>query len=291
MKTTLKLFTTMLMVVMVNTVVFAQTLFDAQQPPKSTEKVIGVITDQCSGGRTWDVYKERQIKKRNLTPFESGYNQGSDKYEYESTYNETINYSAEELLEKLMQKANNEYRNIHSTIFLRNFKYTKEEITIGGSSGSKRNEKKYTWRYSASVVIIDSQIEAKIKKEKATASANESLKRAIENALQNVRDGVRIAVDQIRVPTGRDKEEYKDEIVEILLDKGFKVVAKEYLEKLYKEQQSQQSGIYNDRTTVLGNNFSAAGYYLNVKLTDTSLRVQVINVSTGEYEGNVTVNF
>ena len=69
------------------------------------------------------------------------------------------------------------------------------------------------------------------------------------------------------------------------------VVAKEYLDKLYEEQQAQQSGIYNDNTTVKDNNFSAVGYYINVKITETSLRVQVINVSTGEYEGNATVNF
>ena len=77
----------------------------------------------------------------------------------------------------------------------------------------------------------------------------------------------------------------------MLLDKGYKVVAKEYLERLYEEQQNQQSGIYNDKTTVQENNFSAVGYYINVKVTETSLRVQVINVSTGEYEGNSTVNF
>ena len=35
----------------------------------------------------------------------------------------------------------------------------------------------------------------------------------------------------------------------------------------------------------------AVGYYINVKVTETSLRVQVVNVSTGEYEGNATVNF
>ena len=77
----------------------------------------------------------------------------------------------------------------------------------------------------------------------------------------------------------------------MLLDKGYKVVAKEYLEKLYQEQQDQQSGIYNDRTIVQENNFSAVGYFLNIKLTESSVRVRVVNVSTGEYEGNATVNF
>jgi hypothetical protein len=88
-----------------------------------------------------------------------------------------------------------------------------------------------------------------------------------------------------------DRSTVKDMIVDVLLDKDYKVVAKEYLEKLLKEQQEQQSGIYNDNTTVRDNNFSAVGYYINVKVTETSLRLQVINVSTGEYEGNVTINF
>ena len=88
-----------------------------------------------------------------------------------------------------------------------------------------------------------------------------------------------------------DRETLKDQLIDVLLDNGYKVVAKEYLERLYQEQQDQQSGIYNDRTTVQGDNFSGVGYYLNVKVTETSLRVQVVNVSTGEYEGNATVNF
>ena len=119
----------------------------------------------------------------------------------------------------------------------------------------------------------------------------ESVSSGIDKAFRNVREGSRIAIDQVTVLNGMNKEEMKDQIIDILLDKGFKVVAKEYLEKLYEEQQSQQSGIYNDRTTVQENNFSAVGYYVNVKVTETSLRVQVINVSTGEYEGNATINF
>ena len=120
-------------------------------------------------------------------------------------------------------------------------------------------------------------------------SMTKSLSKAIDKALMNVREGSRIAIDQVRVPSGENKEDYKDEVVEILLDKGFKVVAKEYLERLYEEQKSQQSGVFNDKTTVKEDNFSAVGYYLNVKLTETSLRIQVINVSTGEYDGNVTI--
>lgn len=119
----------------------------------------------------------------------------------------------------------------------------------------------------------------------------ENLSQALNKALRNVREGSRFAIDQVTVISGMDRETLKDQLLDLLLDKGYKVIAKEYLDKLYEEQQNQQSGIYNDNTTVQDNNFSAVGYYINVKVTETSLRVQVVNVSTGEYEGNATVNF
>lgn len=123
------------------------------------------------------------------------------------------------------------------------------------------------------------------------AQTYESLSQALNKALRNVREGSRMAIDQVSVTYGMDKETLKDQLLDVLLDKGYKVIAKEYLEKLYEEQEAQQSGIYNENTTVKDNNFSAVGYYINVKVTETSLRVQVVNVSTGEYEGNATINF
>ena len=121
----------------------------------------------------------------------------------------------------------------------------------------------------------------------------ENLSKAMDKALRNVREGSRVAIDMVTVSGGVsiNREDLKDQIIDALLDKGYKVVAKDYLDKLHEEQQDQQSGIYNDNTTVPENNFSAVGYYINVKVTETSLRVQVVNVSTGEYEGNATVNF
>lgn len=114
---------------------------------------------------------------------------------------------------------------------------------------------------------------------------------AFNKALRNVREGSRLAIDQVSVPYSMDRIAFKDQIIDVLLDNGYKVVAKEQLEKLYQEQQDQQSGIYNDRTTVQENNLSAVGYFINIRLTESSVRVQVVNVSTGEYEGNATVNF
>jgi UDP-glucose 6-dehydrogenase len=135
----------------------------------------------------------------------------------------------------------------------------------------------YYWWYNISAIVV------------STKSQEDMLFKAIQKALQNIREGSRLALDQIKI-ANEDKEDFKDQIVEILLDEGYKVVAKDYLEKLYEEQKAQQSGIYNERTTVQENNFSAVGYYINVKQTETAIKVQVINVSTGEYEANVTVN-
>lgn len=119
--------------------------------------------------------------------------------------------------------------------------------------------------------------------------------KAFDKVLMNVREGSRFSIDKVTV-TGEianevNKETVTDNTIDILLDKGYKVVAKEYLERLYQEQQTQQSGIYNENTVVQENNLSAVGYFLNIKITDESLRVQVINVSTGEYEGNATITF
>lgn len=114
---------------------------------------------------------------------------------------------------------------------------------------------------------------------------------AINKATRDIDEGNRFAIDKLTITDGQtDKEKTKGQIVNLLLAKGYKVVAKELLEKLYNEQQGQQSGIYNPNTTVEGNNFSAVGYYISVRITEEYVQVQVVNVSTGEFEGNVTVN-
>lgn len=114
---------------------------------------------------------------------------------------------------------------------------------------------------------------------------------AIGKATREIDEGNRFALDKLTILDEQiDKEKIKGQIIDYLLGKGYKVVAKEYLQKLYKEQIGQQSGVYNAETTVKENNFSAVGYYLSARITDEYVQVQVVNVSTGEYEGNVTVN-
>ena len=53
----------------------------------------------------------------------------------------------------------------------------------------------------------------------------------------------------------------------------------------------QGGGGYNERTTAKTDNLSGVGCFLNVRVTEKSIRVQVVNVSTGEYEGNATIDF
>ena len=119
----------------------------------------------------------------------------------------------------------------------------------------------------------------------------QNLFEAISQATREIDEGNRFALDKLTILDGQtDKEKTKGQIVDYLMGKGYKVVAKEHLEKLYKEQQGQQSGIYNAETTVEGNNFTAVGYFISARITEEYVQVQVVNVSTGEFEGNVTVN-
>ena len=114
---------------------------------------------------------------------------------------------------------------------------------------------------------------------------------AINKATREIEDSNRFAIDRISVYDEQfPKEMVKSNIIDYLIGRGYKVVAKENLEKLYREQQDQQSGIYNPNTTVKGNNFSAVGYFISVTIDYSYVQVQVVNVSTGEFEGNVTIN-
>ncbi len=233
--------------------VFAQD-YEWKKPPKSTEKEVGIITGKKETGCI-TYYKN------------SGYPPQDTR---------TVR-SEEEMYEYLFDEARKKYGENYPNLKLRNFKSKMEESNYIGHD-IDRNTRYYS--ASATVVIPDTEVEA-----------NEKLSQAIDKALRNVREGSRLAIDQVSVRTGINREDYKDQLIDILLDKGYRVVAKDYLDKLYEELKDQESGIYNDKTTVQTDNFSAVGYYINVKVTETSLRVQVVNVSTGEYEGNATVNF
>ena len=119
-----------------------------------------------------------------------------------------------------------------------------------------------------------------------------ALSSALTKALAEVDEEGKFAINKVVITSEEvDKAKIKGEVIDLLSKKGHKVVAKEYLEKLYEEQKTSKSEAFNQKTTVKSNNFSATGYYINVSITDDYLQVQIINVSTGEYDGNAIVNF
>lgn len=239
-----------------------QTLYEAKQPPKATEVIIGTIKEDFYGGITYTTKAK----------YHTYYSQ-----DFSGDRRESI--SEEVLYNSLYKKAKDLYGKTHPNFTLRNFMssgLTHQRETSSENEKYITTLQHYIYPVSATVVTIDPKIEAA-----------ETFSNSIEKALRNVHQGSRIAIDQVVVTDGRNREDCRDEIINVLLEKGYKVVAKEYLEKLYEEQQKQQSGIYNNNTTVQNNNFSAVGYFISVKVTKESLRVQVVNVSTGEYEGNV----
>lgn len=252
-----KLLLTMVMSLMMCIELYAQG-YEWKMPPKTTEKVVGKVSMEHSAGF--------------LAEFDTESNRGIRREDHRRTLSDT------EMYESLLRKAKNEYGKAYPRFELRSFSSSyndRRESSTGRLVYTNR-----TYYSSATVVVPDAIVET-----------NDNLPEVVDKALRNVPVGSRLAIDQIIVTINMDGEMLKDKLVDMLLDKGYRVVAKEYLEKLYKEQQDQQSGIYNERTTVSENNFSAVGYFINLKATDVSMRVQVVNVSTGEYEGNATVNF
>lgn len=247
-----KVFLTTVMSLMMCMGVFAQTQPDYMKAPKPKERVLGTIT-----------YNNKR-RSGNGGP-----------------------WSNQEVYALLLKKAKSEYPD--KAIDIREMVNTTRTESIYPCYNSSDLEHAITcYDYYCDVV---GKVVWVMSNDDQIAEFNGNLSQALNKALRNVREGSRLAIDQVSVPYSMEKETLKDQLLDLLLDKGYKVIAKDYLDKLYEEQQAQQSGIYNDNTTVQDNNFSAVGYYINVKVTETSLRVQVVNVSTGEYEGNATVNF
>lgn len=226
--------------------------------PKPTEKVVGKISMEHDGGF--------------LSRFDTQSNRGIIENDHREYLSDT------EMYESLLKKAKDEYGKLYPRLELRSFVSSYKDTR----GGTERLINYYRTYYSSATIVTPD----------ATIETNDNLPEVVGKALRNVPVGSRLAIDQIIVTIDMDGEMLKDKLVDMLLDKGYRVVAKEYLEKLYKEQQDQlNSGLYNPDTTVEGSKFSAVGYFINLKVTKSSLRVQVVNVSTGEYEGNATVNF
>ena len=120
---------------------------------------------------------------------------------------------------------------------------------------------------------------------------NETLVKAVDKALSKVSAGSRLAIDQVSVSGELSRETVNDQLLSILNERNYRVIAKEYFERLKEELKEQKKGGYNVEKTADADNFSGVGYFLNVRVDEKSIRIQVINISTGEYEGNAAVEF
>lgn len=276
MKTTKKFFSVIFILLIANNPLFAQyptwtvpepKNLEWKEPPKATERVLGVVERTIPGGYILCYLTDVDGHK------------AGDKIEGPSISIETGNISW-----WIDSEAGKLYEDTYPNYTLRDYRCKEVSREERHYRENKLEAITYwiDYKLTATVVVPENH-------ELTKTDDEDVLSKALHKALQDIREGSRIALDQVKVLSGMDKNEYKDQIVEILLDKGYKVAAKEYLEKLYDEQQAQQSGKYNEKTKVKENNLSAVGYYLNVRLTETSLRVQIINVSTGEYDANVTI--
>ena len=192
---------------------------------------------------------------------------------------------AGELENRLLNKAKQAYGN---DVFLKNFSFSKRDDGFELSSGNVVSY--YLYSTSADVyryVDIPDPVVAQPVSEpvKETPKMDESLaiEKAINKAMEPISSGSRIAINTIVTGDGLNRDQIKDIILDALLESNYKVVAKEYLEKLKEEIEEQQSGEYNNRTTVKTDNFSAVGYFIDVKIKNNVARVYLINVSTGEY--------
>ena len=254
--------------------------YEWKQPPKTNEKVIDELRDYEWGGT---------VARNEADMF------------FDFARDCRKNIAEEQLYNSMYRTAQKNYGEDYPSFKLRNFKWSvkdnlsydeycrlkkdyspkNEGPTIRAVcyvNGVDKNELLLHKIYlmTATVVIPDYMI---------------PLDTAVSKAFRNVNQGARLAINQITGFGEEEKESFHDKLIDLLLDKGYKVIAKEYLQKLYEEQEQQKSEVYNNDTKVQGHNFSAVGYYVNVKLSETAIRVQVINVSTGEYEGNATINF
>jgi len=234
---------------------------------KSILTLIGIVV--FSSALAQDYTKDPQANEQVI---------GNVTEEYMTSDNQS-NYT--EAYTRLLRKAQKEYPN--KVIDIRSVKLTSEYITYSYTlDGSLVKGSYYKNVCSAKVIEFISH----------GSLLNETLVKALDKAMSKVYEGSRVALDQLSVSGGgMDRETVKDQLVDILLDRGYRVVAKEYLERVRDEQEEQQSGGYNEKKTVKTDNLSGVGYFLNVRVTEKSIRVQVINVSTGEYEGNATVDF
>lgn len=117
-----------------------------------------------------------------------------------------------------------------------------------------------------------------------------ALNSALTKSLSDIDKNKKFAFDKLYTPN-YDKNKIKNQVIDHLKKGGHKIVAKDYLYKLKKEQEGPDGGLHNPETIVKSNNFSAVGYFININITEEYLQIEIINVSTGEVDGNAIEDF
>ena len=205
---------------------------DYMKAPKSNEKVLGTISLETKEKESW---------------------------------------SNQEVYALFLEKAKTEYPNrvidIREMEITWNRRETTYYETIYTNSGEPHRMRRTRWLIKCFAVgkVVD------LRDPEAQTYSN--LSQALSKALRKLPEDSRLAIDQVSVIDNMDSETLKDQILDVLLDKGYRVVAKEYLQKLDKEiKDAKGSGYFNPDTMVDEGNFSAVGYFINVKVTESSIR-------------------
>lgn len=84
----------------------------------------------------------------------------------------------------------------------------------------------------------------------------------LNEAIRNAKDGSRIALNQV-IAFGVADENLESQLMDILIEEGFRVVS----------------------------SVSNAEYYINLRMTDDSLQIRLVNAYSGEYEGVSSVKY
>jgi hypothetical protein len=129
----------------------------------------------------------------------------------------------------------------------------------------------------------------------ASQAIDESIFKTLETvmnkALNGVPDKSRVAVVDVISHNRSIKNTIEDFVEEILLEKGFRPVDRKDLDKAREEQALQYNGEFDEKTWSEIGKFAGAAYVLTVRSDENSIRVRVLNTTTGEVAGNATQRF
>lgn len=236
------------------------------------------------GTVSWSGYTEWRSSSE---PFSNAYIEAKLLEKARATYPGYANYSVTIIHNSKQHESKNAPYEKTGDPFLDGYNSTKMLFRyIHNATGQVYAEK---WVEDPQPVIIPISKSPQPKKEKMSEST--AIEKAINKAMEPISSGTRVAINTILTGDGLKRDQIKDIILDALLESNYKVVAKEYLEKLKEEIEEQQSGEYNSRTTVKTDNFSAVGYFIDVKIKNNVARVYLINVSTGEYASTANQGF